>query len=243
MSKMGCLRMDRKSFVLYTSSKSLVDELDVEQSGMLFKSILEYVTNGEPLEMDLPTKIVFKSISEYLERDFKLYQTQCEVNRINGSKGGRPKGTTKKTENNRTVISKTERLFEKPKETQKNIDIDSDIDIDIDSDIKEIKGEKSRVKDKSKRRFEPPTVDEVQQYIKQQGYTVDAQQFVDYYATRGWEVSKGRKIKDWKACVRTWNTNAKTWNAPKTQGTGVIISEEQRIEYPTFDDLANAINE
>lgn len=88
--------MDRKSFVLYTASKGIIDELNIEQAGTLFKSIFELVTDGEPLDMDLPTKIAFKTIREYLERDFETYQAKCRVNRINGSKGGRPKGSSQK---------------------------------------------------------------------------------------------------------------------------------------------------
>lgn len=92
--------MDRKSFVLYTASKGIIDELNIEQAGTLFKSIFELMTDGEPLDMDLPTKIAFKTIREYLERDFETYQARCRVNRINGSKGGRPKKSEDKPNDN-----------------------------------------------------------------------------------------------------------------------------------------------
>lgn len=226
--------MDRKSFVLYTASKEIIDELDNEQSGVLFKSILELVTDGEPLEMDLPTKIVFKTIREYLERDFESYQLKCEMNRINGSKGGRPKGSTKKpneTEKNRTVISKTEA---NPSETEKNIDYA--YGHELEHELEEIEGGKAHVKKRSKK-FEPPSVEEVRQYIESEGYSIDAQQFVDYYEARGWELSKGRKVKDWKACVRTWNNNSKSWNKEKQINKGVTISDEQRSEYSSFGEF------
>lgn len=59
---------------------------------------------------------------------------------------------------------------------------------------------------KGKNRFVPPTVGEVSAYINDKGYHVDAEQFVDFYASKGWMVGKN-KMKDWKACVRTWERN------------------------------------
>ena len=79
------------------------------------------------------------------------------------------------------------------------------IEIEID---KEIDIEKRNVKEK-RQIFVPPTVDEVRAYCEERNNGIDAEKFVDYYQARGWELSKGRKVKDWKACVRTWEGNAK----------------------------------
>lgn len=55
-------------------------------------------------------------------------------------------------------------------------------------------------------RFKAPSVEEVQAYCTERGNSIDAQHFVDYYSARGWMLGKN-KIKDWKACVRTWERN------------------------------------
>lgn len=52
-------------------------------------------------------------------------------------------------------------------------------------------------------RFTPPTVEEVQAFISEHGYSVDAQKFVDYYESNGWKVGKN-PMRDWQAAVRTW---------------------------------------
>ena len=67
--------------------------------------------------------------------------------------------------------------------------------------------------DKPKKRFTPPTVDEVRAYCLERGNTIDPQKFVDYYETAGWMRGKN-KIKDWKACVRTWEANQKNQGNP-----------------------------
>lgn len=53
-------------------------------------------------------------------------------------------------------------------------------------------------------RFTPPTVEEVAEYCKERGNKVDPQQFVDFYASKGWKVGNS-PMKDWKAAIRsTW---------------------------------------
>ena len=57
-------------------------------------------------------------------------------------------------------------------------------------------------------RFVPPTVEEVRAYCAERGNTIDAQIFVDFYDANGWMRGKNH-IKDWRACVRTWEAREK----------------------------------
>ena len=54
------------------------------------------------------------------------------------------------------------------------------------------------------KRSVPPTLEEVKAYCLERNNTVDAEKFFDYYETNGWVQGKGKPVKDWKACVRTW---------------------------------------
>jgi len=70
-------------------------------------------------------------------------------------------------------------------------------------------------KENSKRKkFVPPTVDEVHDFCERMGYRVDPQHFVDFYAKKGWMVGRN-SMKDWQAAVR----NARDWdhNKPKKE--------------------------
>ena len=51
--------------------------------------------------------------------------------------------------------------------------------------------------------FKPPTVEEVAAYCQERQNGIDPQAFVDFYAASEWKRGN-TKIKDWKACVRTW---------------------------------------
>jgi len=56
--------------------------------------------------------------------------------------------------------------------------------------------------------FKAPTVEEVRGYCDSRCNNVDPQTFVAHYATNGWMRGKA-KIKDWKACVVTWENKDK----------------------------------
>jgi hypothetical protein len=60
----------------------------------------------------------------------------------------------------------------------------------------------------SNSRFTPPTPEEIKAYCKERNNQVDEERFYDFYSSKGWMVGKN-KMKDWKACVRTWEKDSK----------------------------------
>lgn len=77
------------------------------------------------------------------------------------------------------------------------------------------KEEETITKSKSKR-FVKPTIEEVKDYcLNERHNNVDWQKFYDYYESNGWKVGKN-SMKDWKACVRTWERNTNP-NQPKKE--------------------------
>ena len=60
----------------------------------------------------------------------------------------------------------------------------------------------------SKKKFIPPTVDDVRAYCQERNNKVDPQKFVDFYSCKGWMVGKNH-MKDWKAAVRTWEKSSR----------------------------------
>ena len=70
---------------------------------------------------------------------------------------------------------------------------------------------------KPRKRFTPPTVDEVAAYCRERGNAVDAQRFVDFYASKGWKVGSSG-MKDWRAAVRNWERQDNTKNGGGKNG-------------------------
>ena len=76
------------------------------------------------------------------------------------------------------------------------------------------------------KRFIKPTVEQIQEYIDSRHTNVDAERFFDYYESNGWKVGKN-PMKDWKACVRTWEKNSGH------------TSQKQVDTLPTYDSSKN----
>ncbi len=55
-------------------------------------------------------------------------------------------------------------------------------------------------------RFKKPTIEEINQYITEKGYNIDAQYFFDYYESNGWKRGN-TKMASWKHTLSNWNRN------------------------------------
>lgn len=136
-----------------------------------------------------------------------------------------------------------------------------EIEIELEKDIeieKEIHSSAKSTTTKRKR-FEKPTLSQITQYCFERNNNVNAEQFYDYYESNGWKVGKNA-MKDWKACVRTWERNGydkpikkknnkqdtlndmrdlmneyggvnEQSNEPSTEDTGSTIDIEYRVEH------------
>jgi uncharacterized protein YdaU (DUF1376 family) len=57
--------------------------------------------------------------------------------------------------------------------------------------------------------YKRPTVADINTYIQDNKYSVNAQAFFDFYESKGWMIGKN-KMKNWQAAVRTWQKNTIT---------------------------------
>lgn len=115
---------DRKSFILHRDSLNVLDELDNNQAGLLFKAIKAY-QNNDDIELDSITKIVMSPFKSQFERDEQKYNKIVERNKNNGLKGGRPK-----TQDNQKEPSGLNGLKKEPKKADSGSKSDSDSDSD-----------------------------------------------------------------------------------------------------------------
>lgn len=84
------------------------------------------------------------------------------------------------------------------------------------------------------RKFKKPTVEEVEEYCKERNNNIDAEYFIDYYDKGGWVYGKNRTpIKDWKACVRTWERYKK--QEPKESDVPEWFDKDLEVQAPDED--------
>lgn len=79
-----------------------------------------------------------------------------------------------------------------------------------------------------------PKLKEIEEYCKERGKGVDAVKFHDYYASRGWQMSCGIPLRDWKAAVRFWERNNTTkqtgMHYPTAEETRELIKEKREFQ-------------
>ncbi|MEF3075191.1 helix-turn-helix domain-containing protein [Methylobacter sp. Wu1] len=62
--------------------------------------------------------------------------------------------------------------------------------------------------------FVKPSVSEIQAYIDEKQYSINAEYFFNHYEANGWMRGK-TKIKSWKACLATWSLNNNANGQPR----------------------------
>ncbi len=168
--------------------RDLLDTIDLmtnEEAGQIFKSIINHV-DGNQTELNRELIFAFTPIRNQLDRDMEKYDSFVEKQRKNGALGGRPKKNPK----NPCLLKKTQKTQANPN----NLVTDTDTVNATENDTVNVN---------EKKRFTPPTLEQIKTYISEQNYPVDSQKFFDHYETANWYRGK-TKIKNWKACVRTW---------------------------------------
>lgn len=123
-------------------------------------------------------KLIDDKISiQFLDEQFNSKEVQKITNKINGSKGGRPKKITEQKPNGLFLESET-----KAKENRNITNI------------------KERREDKS---IYIPLLSEVESYFVENGYTKEsALKAYQYYEVNNWKDSRNQKVKNWKQKMR-----------------------------------------
>ena len=104
---------------------------------------------------------------------------------------------------------------------------------------KEIKNEKEPPNSppRGKReRFTPPTVEDVAAYCLERQNGIDPEEFVSFYASKGWKVGTS-PMKDWRAAVVTWEKKRAKETSPEPESAkrGRLVVDENGEEVAVFD--------
>jgi len=180
---------DKKSFLLYCDLIHTVEQLTDEQAGDLFKHILRYVNDQQPQTENVITRIAFEPIKQSLKRDLQKYEDIRKRNQDNARK--------------RWDATASDRI---PNDTKNADSVSVSVSVSGSGSVtgkKEIKG------------FVKPTIEQLKEYMREQGMNDIAENWLNHYEANGWKVGKN-PMKDWKASVRTWKTNQKN-NLPSQQ--------------------------
>lgn len=187
--------MESKGIIIHSDIKEKLELLSNDEAGQLFKAIIAYAEDGKVLSFDENRVLgmIFLFIKDQIDRDGAKYRERCAKNRESGKLGGRPRKSDR-------LIPKPNGLFENHlvylKTNPNPIPIPNPIP----------NPNPDPIKDNGKaKRFTKPTLQEIEDCIREKGYNVDAGAFYDYYEANGWKQAGGNPIKNWKAALSTWN--------------------------------------
>jgi hypothetical protein len=101
---------------------------------------------------------------------------------------------------------------------------DSNTSIPINNDNGEVDNKLS-LNNSGNSRFKKPTIDEIEAYIKEKGYHIDAEYFYNYYEGCDWKRGK-TKITRWKSVLATWEHQRKQENKEEhTEESGIVYPD------------------
>lgn len=106
----------------------------------------------------------------------------------------------------------------------------------------ELELSKDNIKENNKRKFTKPTIEEIQEYCDERNNGINANAFYDFYESKDWYVGKN-KMKDWKACVRTWEQrNGKKIENPDWMDKNIEKQESTIEEQKEINELLKKYN-
>jgi hypothetical protein len=96
---------NKKSFVLYSDSQGLVNQLPDDVAGRLLKHIYAYVNDENPITDELLLNIAFEPIKMHLKRDLQRWETQIEQRRQAGLRSAEVRKRNATSVNERSISS------------------------------------------------------------------------------------------------------------------------------------------
>lgn len=188
-----------KWFKFFLRHKPMFDAAPAESVGLSMKALLSFFENGTECELSDPfAAMLYAALLPDAKEAIEEYQAICKRNSRNGRKGGRPpENQVKPTglKSNQAGSSWFENNPLKPEEEERRRRR---------SKKKEEEEEEGREAAEPPKGFAPPTLSELEAFCSENQLSMDCQHFMDYYEARGWKLSGGIAMTDWKAAARSW---------------------------------------
>ena len=212
---------------VYFDWLEVTQDLTAEEKGNLIDAVVAYAS-GQEFEhlLNGGSMIAFRFLKGQVDRNNAISDIRRNARANKKEQNGTNENKTEETGTNDNKVEETE--TKSPKEINKEKE-------------KEKETEKER---ETKKRFSPPTLEEVAAYCEERKNGINALHFIDYYQARGWELKPGQKMKDWQACVRTWEQRRSTGAVAASGGQKGIIAHqyEQRAYTGTQRDADDILD-
>ena len=175
-----------KYLKIFTDFLDVVEPLDDEECGRLFKAMLGYSLDGREPQLTGNERFLWVVARQHMDREAEVYEKKVK----HLKRGNVP------------VTEKKGSVSEQDKDKEKDNDKDKDKDkyIYMGGKPPEAPAPKAHIY------IQPPSLEEIRSYCQERGNQVDPEYFYHYYQSNGWRVGKN-PMRDWKAAVCAWESN------------------------------------
>ena len=184
-----------KYLKVFTDFLEVAEGLSDAGTGRLFRAMLRYAQDGAVPAFRGKEAVAWTVAKQHIDREVAAYKTKVEADRRNGRKGAAIRWS-KVAKNGDPYPDHSQDSQDNDNEKEKNNDNDKDND-SLSSTEPRLTAEEREKK---------PSLEEVMSFSQEAGLNVDVQYFYNYYEANGWYIGK-RPMKDWKAAVRSWESN------------------------------------
>jgi len=229
--------LNKESFIFYRSFYEALTGMSKEKQADCLMAIANYALNGEEPELTPEVRLFFTLVKPQIDANNQRFlngkkggrpkktetkpknnQTETETKpNVNVNVNDNVNNITPKNNNsNELIILSPYKGFEK-------CSCDCERKAKFQINDKKFCGQHTRIELTKlgrldllpqEKRFIKPTVEEIALYCRERQNTISAEQFFNFYESKGWRVGN-QPMKDWKAAVRTWEAKEKTLNASK----------------------------
>lgn len=188
-----------------------METLTDAEFGRLCRALLKYSSTGEMEELNGNERIVLPRVRMQEDRFQASYADLSDIRSEAGKKGAgkRWQGMASDSKAWQNIANDGKCHFANGK--------NGNTETNTNTEVKERDANASPKKSADKpRRFSPPSVSEVREYIQRKGYHVDAEAFVAFYESKGWMIGKNR-MANWCQAVATWEKRWKEEHGGRDQ--------------------------
>lgn len=205
----------RTSFIFYSDWWEHLEMLSDGEALSVIKAIFCYQRSETVPGLAGAAAMAFSFIRAQLDRDAEKWgrvrRLRAEAGRTGGLRTQQNNRELKQVQANAVLLEQNEANQAVP------------VTAPVTAPVTEI-GSKAG-KPSQRKRFAPPSIDEVQKYCQERGNTVDAEQFCAFYESKGWRVGN-QPMKSWQAAVLTWERRERKDRAEqKAEGTSAYEHE------------------
>ena len=215
------------SFIVFHDWLEPIEHLSDADCGRLFRSMIKYSETGEIPSFDGAVAMAFAFIRPVMDRNAEKWEDERRQRSEAGRKGGIAKsrkmtGTTKErlAEPSSASFDVANAGFAKQTVANLAVNVNECVNVhdpvNVGDDVMQ-----NEAKSSPRSLFKPPSIDEVKEYCAERGGKVDPQRWYDYYQSNGWKVGRN-PMKDWRAAVRSWETNLYSHTDSGAAGTSTV---------------------